>query len=270
MWLELFVQENGVSQLPRLLLQRQRNQISKPSFGQRVLIREKPVIGTEPDFGTPLHCLGQKMRTQLACQTRWNGLFEEQPDVAAVARTRPFQGGWQVPLAAGLEECVGVLLPVLLVEIDRQEVTGLVPKHGVDTHHEIPSWLNLSGKMPPDNLIRYRKKAARGTIGALDSWLLAHPSNPLVRARWRIAGFSRLAALEPDRINICSSPEQRSKQSDLSGRGRILIDHLAVLVRTAGVLDSRLRESVHHSVGLGMVYLPSGLSWILNRLKDLK
>ena len=123
--------------------------------------------------------------------------------------------------------------------------------------------------MPPDDLVRYRKKAARGAVGALDSWLLAHPSNPLVRARWRITGFSRLAALEADRINICSSPEQRSKQCDLSGRGRILIDHLAVLVRTAGVLDSTLRESVHHSTGLGMVNIPSGLSEILYQLTDL-
>src|ERR1700751_1759658 len=217
MWLELFVQENAVSHLPRPLLQRQRDQISKPSFGQRVLIRKKAVIGTEPDFGTSLHCLGQKMRTQLAGQTRWNGFFKEQPDVAAVAGTRSFQCDWQVALAAGFEECAGVLLPVLLVEIDRQEITGLVSKHGVNTHHKIPSWLNLSGKMPPDDLVSYRKKAARGAIGALDSWLLAHPSNPLVRARRRITGFSRFAALEANRINICSSSEQRSKQCDLSG-----------------------------------------------------
>src|SRR5271165_2014242 len=60
-WLELLVDKDGISPLPRLLLQRQCNQISKPSFGHSVLIRKKSIIGAETDLRTTLHRLGENM-----------------------------------------------------------------------------------------------------------------------------------------------------------------------------------------------------------------
>src|SRR5271157_180055 len=60
-WLELLVDKDGISPLPRLLLQRQCNQISKPSFGHSILIRKKAIIRAETDLRTTLHRLGENM-----------------------------------------------------------------------------------------------------------------------------------------------------------------------------------------------------------------
>ena len=60
-WLELLVNKYGIFPLPRLLLQRQCNQISKPSFGQSILIRKKPIIGAETNLRTTLHRLSENM-----------------------------------------------------------------------------------------------------------------------------------------------------------------------------------------------------------------
>ena len=68
-----------------------------------------------------------------------DGLLKEKPDVATVSGTRPLQGSRQGEPAAGVEESAGVLLPVLLVEIGRQEMTRLIVQHWIDTHDEIPA-----------------------------------------------------------------------------------------------------------------------------------
>jgi hypothetical protein len=46
------VKKEGVSAQARLLLQRQGNEISKSSFWQGILVREKPVAGVEADSRT--------------------------------------------------------------------------------------------------------------------------------------------------------------------------------------------------------------------------
>jgi hypothetical protein len=45
-------------------------------------------------------------------------LFEENPDMPAITGTRPFQRGWHVEPATGLEKSGGIILPLFPVEID--------------------------------------------------------------------------------------------------------------------------------------------------------
>ena len=61
-------------------------------------------------------------------------------------------------------------------------------------------------------------------IRALDSWLLANASNPLIAAGGCVTRFPGFSALEPPRINIVSSAEERTEQPDLGIRRRVLID----------------------------------------------
>ena len=94
--LELLVQKDAVAGRSWLLLQRQGDQVAEAALGQRVLIREEPVIGAQPDLRAAFHRLGEKMRTQLPRQAGRDGLREEEPDVGAVAGARAFQSGGDV------------------------------------------------------------------------------------------------------------------------------------------------------------------------------
>ena len=90
--------------------------------------------------------------------------------------------------------------------------------------------------MPSDDLIGNWNKTPVWTIGALDSRLLTHASNPFVGASGRITALSGSLALEPDGENVRSPAKQRSKQLDLGLRRRILGDQLAVLIQSLGLL----------------------------------
>src|SRR5918996_6163990 len=53
------------------------------------------------------------------------------------------------------------------------------------------------------------------TLGAFDARLFADAANPFVGARGGIAGLAGLPALEPPRIHILTTAEQRTEQRDL-------------------------------------------------------
>ena len=163
-------------------------------------------------------------------------LLKEEPDVAAVPGTRPLQGSRQGEPAACVEESAGVFLPVLLVEIGRQEMTRLVLKHRINAHDEIPALTISSGKMPSNDFIGDWNKTPVWAIGTPDSRLLTDASNPFVCASWRITGLSSSLALEPDGKNIRSPAKQRPEQLYLSLGRRILGDQSAVLIQSPNLL----------------------------------
>ena len=116
---------------------------------------------------------------------------------------------------AGLQKCTSVLAPALLIEIDGQEKARLVLKHGVNAcDKRLAGWIK-SRQMPTNHFISHRKKPSMLAVRALDSWLLADTSNPLIAAGGRVTRFSGFPALEPPRINIVSSTEERTKEPDL-------------------------------------------------------
>ena len=209
------IEEDAISEFPRLLLQRQGNQIAEAALGKRILIGEETIVGIQADIRTAFHGLGQDVRTESACQGRGNGLGEEQPNVPAVAAARSLQGGRQVHAAACLQDGSCIFLPMCLIEIGCQEEAGLVLKHGVHAHDEITAIIVSAREVPVNHFVGDGKKAAMRASGAFDLGLLAQASRPLVGTRRLIAGLAALAALEATRIDIVASTEERAKQSDL-------------------------------------------------------
>ena len=65
------IKKDSVVLFARSPLERQSNQVS--NLRHRVLIRKQPVVRIETDIRTPLHCLGEDMRSQSSGKRGWNG-----------------------------------------------------------------------------------------------------------------------------------------------------------------------------------------------------
>lgn len=85
----------------------------------------------------PLHRLRENVCAEPAGHRGGQWLSEEQPKMCFAPGSRSFHGGWQAQAAARFPHGRHVLLPILLVEIGRQEEALLVPQHRIDAHHEI-------------------------------------------------------------------------------------------------------------------------------------
>jgi hypothetical protein len=101
-----------------------------------------------------------------------------------------------------LEKCAGILSPVLPVEINRQKVTALVPKHGIDSDDKVATPIITSRKVPANNLIGHSEEATVQAVSALDSRLLTDPSHPFIRAGRLVTRPPRLSTFKANRINI--------------------------------------------------------------------
>ena len=215
MRLEPVVDEHAVAALARLLLQRHRDQIPESSLRQRVLIGKEPVVRVQSDVGSPLHRLGQQERAELARKCSRDGVCEEEPDMAATSRTGPLQRRRELQLTARLQERSRVLLPSVLVEVNRKEEARLVLQHRVHAGHERLAGVVVAGQVPADDVVGDREKASMVTLRALDARLLAHAADPLVRAGRGVAGLASLAAFEASRVDVFATPEQRAEERDL-------------------------------------------------------
>ena len=222
MRIEFIIEKLRVATRSHLLLEGQRDQVSEPALGQRILVGKQTVVRMKPDLRTPLHRFRKNMRTEFARQTGGNGLVKEKPNMTAVAGARAFQNGGHFDPPTGFEKGRRIRLPVLVVKVRRQKETGLVLQHGIDPHHKILTTRVTTRKMPADHFIRDWKKAALKTIRAFDARLLTDTGNPFIGAGGRITGLPGFPALETAGINVFPAPEKRSKQRDLGG-GRGLI-----------------------------------------------
>jgi len=240
-WPELSVKENSVAVLPCLFLEGKRDQISKPAFGQRILVGKQPVVRIEANFGPVLHRLSENVRTKFAREAGGNGLFKEKPHMAAIAGSRAFQDGGHIKPSARFEKRCRIPLPIFVVEVHCQKETSLVLQHGIDTHDKIEAPGILARKMPGDHFVSDLKKPAIWTIGAFDSWFFTDITNPFIGAGRRIAGFSGLSALKTAGIDILSAPEERSKQLYLGSRWRMVRDRGASRFRNGHFLSQALR-----------------------------
>ena len=100
------------------------------------MIRKQPVIRIETDIWTPLHGLGEDMRSQSSGKRGWNGFFEKEPDMRASSRARSFERGWEIEVATSFKKRRGIVAPAGLVEIDGEEEAGLVLKQRVSASDE--------------------------------------------------------------------------------------------------------------------------------------
>ena len=65
--MKLIVEEDGISQRPWPVLQRQRDQVAESTTRQCVLAREKPVVGPHAEFVSSGHGLSYEVAAHLAC-----------------------------------------------------------------------------------------------------------------------------------------------------------------------------------------------------------
>src|SRR2546426_5236119 len=134
------------------------------------------------------------------------------------ATTRPgsFQHSRNAHGTAGLEKCPSVLAPAFLIEIDGQEKTRLVLKHWINACDKRLTRLIKTRQVPTNHFIGHWKKTLVLAVRALDSRLLADASNPFIAAGRRVTRSPGFPALEPPRINVVSTTEERAEKFDLN------------------------------------------------------
>ena len=114
---QLVVEEDGVTLLPRLVLERQCDKGPEPAR-HRVLARKEPVVGLHAELVKGRHRLGDHMAAHLARESCGDGFGEEEPHVGAIPGSRALDQRGQAEPPCGLRECTNVVLPRALVEID--------------------------------------------------------------------------------------------------------------------------------------------------------
>jgi hypothetical protein len=120
------VNEYAVPEIPRLPLQRQRDQITQTAFRERILAWKQSIIRVKPDLRSTFEGGREQHRSELASIARSNRLAEENPNVTSLPRTRPLQRARYVLRAACLDECQRVPRPAFSIEVHREKPTGLI------------------------------------------------------------------------------------------------------------------------------------------------
>ncbi|OIQ72318.1 hypothetical protein GALL_460570 [mine drainage metagenome] len=217
---QLGVDEDAETLIPRALLQRQGDQVAEPAFGYRVLIREQPVVGREPELPRARAGVADGGRAQAADIACRHAAGEEHPGMGALTGSRNLQRRRHAQLSARLHEGPRVVPPIRLVEIDGQEAAAVVLQQRVHPDRV------LAGQVLVDHRVRQRDKQAMAAIAALDARLVAHTGAPLIRAGRRVARLARGLALPTDRIHVGAAAKEASEESDLlvGGQPRRLDD----------------------------------------------
>jgi hypothetical protein len=71
------VEKDAVTALPPYLLEREGDEVPESSVRQRVLVREKSIVGVETDLGVTFHGLGQDVSREPARYGCGDSLLEE-------------------------------------------------------------------------------------------------------------------------------------------------------------------------------------------------
>ena len=150
MGLEILIEENAVAVLARTALEGKRDEIAEAAFRHGVLTREEAVIGSEPDIRVSLHRLGQQKRSEAAREGGGHRLGEDDPDMPAIARTRPFQGtaGTSFDRQAS-RKALASRRQLVSVEIGGDKSAAVVRQHGIDADRVAPT------QMPVDRFVRH-------------------------------------------------------------------------------------------------------------------
>ena len=133
------------------MLQRQRDEIAKPTFRHRVLAWKETVVRIEAKLVTPLHCPGEDGCAKFSREAGGQRRIKENPNVTTASRARPFKGGGNVPFGAGLKKCPHVILPGRFVEIGSQKPARFIGQQRINPSRQ------FAGEMVVNYLIRQRK-----------------------------------------------------------------------------------------------------------------
>jgi hypothetical protein len=220
---ELVVDKDAIAVMSRAALQRQSDQIAKPTNRHAVLAWKKAIIRFESDVGAAIHGLRDQMGPELSrlgCRYRF---CKEDPDVGAIAGTRALESRRNMPFSTCRKIRQRVAPPSLLVKIGDQEPASLIGHERVHASNERVGsfWIGRipSLKVASNDVIAHRDECLVRAFHALDPGLFADTADPFICARGRIARFSGLGILPPTREDIFAAPKARAKQCDLVGIG---------------------------------------------------
>ncbi len=233
--------QHAVALVTRCALQGQRDQVPEAALRQGVPVREEAVVGVQADVWSVLHRLREQVRTEPARQRGGDGLLEEQPHVSATPGARSLERGGKAEASAAAHESDCISFPSSLVEIDGQEVAGLVEQHRIDADDKRLITRVSPGQMPSNDIVGDREETAVRTHRALDPGLLADALHPLVRAGGRIAGPAGFPAFESPRVDVFAAAEQRPEEGYLGRCRRMLAECLS-----ARVWQRRMRLAARH------------------------
>ena len=206
------VDEEAVAALAGSELQRQRDQVAESSVGHGVLVGEQPVVGLQPELMSPLHGFREQVAAHAAGFAGWDRLGEEEPGVRAVARAGPLDGDGHLLAAAGLGERRDVLLPRALVEIGRQEPTGLIGQHRVHAD-DVPALQVMA-----DHLVCHGQQVTVRALTALHPPLVAQACDPFVGAGGCVSLAAGLLALPQLGVDVLPPTEEASEKRNLVAR----------------------------------------------------
>ena len=193
--------------LARPALQGQGDQIAEAAERHGVLARKEAIIGGEADFGAPLHRLRDHRRAELPGGPCGDRLGEEDPDMAAVAGSGPFEGGGQRLSPGRCPATPGVVRPALLVEIGGKKPAGLVRQQRINAGDKIAGARIAAAQMLFDDVVRRRDEGLMRAFPAFDLGLAANPLDPFIGAGGRIAGAPGLSVFPANRKDIGTAGE---------------------------------------------------------------
>ena len=119
---ESFINEDAVALPLRPTLEWSRNQVPETAFGDGRLGGQHAVEGVEIQRRLHSHGFRDKRAAEVARQFRIDRLGEEEPDMAAVARTRSLDMRLESALRCRLSERPDGVFPAVLVEIEDEQV----------------------------------------------------------------------------------------------------------------------------------------------------
>ena len=127
------INENAAAVLARRLLQRQGDQVAEAALGHRVLIGKQAVVGLQLQLPGSRAGVADDGRAQATGIAGRHPASEKHPGVRPFAGARNLEGNGHAKFATRLHEGAGVLSPLGFVEIDGEEIAGVVLQQGIDT-----------------------------------------------------------------------------------------------------------------------------------------
>lgn len=191
------------------------------------------------------------MRRRAGAPWRRGWPRQKQPDMGALAGAGTFQREWDTVRTANARNSAGTVLPVGVIEVQRQQIAGLVRQHGVQTDN-IPPLCISPGQVTVDGcVIQWAQHAVRA-FGAGHTPFLTQAGLPFVGADRAVAAFLRLFAVPAQGVDVGAAAEQGAKQANFLGGGLARVTE-AVSAWQNGALGA-LHADVGKSVALAPVF----------------
>ena len=138
--------------------------------------------------------------------------------MGALAGAGAFQRERDTVRTENARNSAGTVLPVGVIEVQRQQIAGLVRQHGVQTDNIPPLCISPS-QVTVDGCVIQRAQHAVRAFGARYTPFLTQAGLPFVGADRAVAAFLRLFAMPAQGVDVGAAAEQGAEQPNFFGGG---------------------------------------------------